>query len=177
MLSIWTVQLAKATISTSSYRTVEIGNDIRSANVSNEITLRGDGKIVFNGKIDPLTINNENKDTVHNNYIDAVTYNINSGSVTFTKDEYLSNPDGNKNSINFNGGLLNIANGAVNDISLVSLGINKTSNIAVDADLAAAKMDTISADSYNIVDGKLNVSNINLLSDANKDKTDYFLCS
>ncbi len=94
---------AKADISASSDRTVEIGNDIRSANVSNEITLRGDGKIVFNGQIDPLTINNKNKDTVHNNYIDAVKYNINSGSVTFTKDDYLSNPDGNKNSINFNG--------------------------------------------------------------------------
>lgn len=162
---------AKADISTSSDRTVEIGNDIRSANVSNEITLRGDGRIVFNGKIDPLTINNENKDTIHNNYIDAVKYNINSGSVTFTKDDYLSNPDGNKNSINFNGGLLNIANGAVSDIALSSIELNKNSNISVDADLAAEKMDTISADSYNIVDGKLNVSNINLLSDANKDKT------
>lgn len=162
---------AKADISTSSYRTVEIGNDIRSANVSNEITLRGDGRIVFNGKIDPLTINNENKDTVHNNYIDAVKYNINSGSVTFTKDDYLSNSDGNKNSINFNGGLLNIANDAVNDIALSSIELNKNSNISVDADLASEKMDTISADSYNIVGGKLNVSNINLLSDADKDKT------
>ena len=162
---------AKADISTSSDRTVEIGNDIRSANVSNEITLRGDGRIVFNGKIDPLTINNENKDTVHNNYIDAVKYNINSGSVTFTKDDYLSNSDGNKNSINFNGGLLNIANDAVNDIALSSIELNKNSNISVDADLASEKMDTIYADSYNIVDGKLNVSNINLLSDANKDKT------
>lgn len=162
---------AKADISTSSDRTVEIGNDIRSANVSNEITLRGDGRIVFNGKIDPLTINNENKDTVHNNYIDAVKYNINSGSVTFTKDYYLLNSDGNKNSINFNGGLLNIANGAVSDIALSSIELNKNSNISVDVDLATEKMDTISADSYNIVDGKLNVSNINLLSDANKDKT------
>ena len=162
---------AKADISTSSDRTVEIGNDIRSANVSNEMTLRGDGRIVFNGKIDPLTINNENKDTVHNNYIDALQYNINSGSVTFTKDEYLSNPDGNKNSVNFSGGLLNLANGTVNDISLASIELNKNSNISVDADLAAEKMDSISADSYNIVGGKLNVSNINLLSDADKDKT------
>ena len=162
---------AKADISTSSDRTVEIGNDIRSANVANEITLRGDGKVVFNGNVTPLTINNENKDTIHNNYIDAVKYNINSGSVTFAKDDYLSNPDGNKNSINFNGGILNIANGTVNDISLASLEINKTSNIAVDADLASEKMDTISADSYNLVDGKLNVSNINLLSDAEKEKT------
>ena len=162
---------AKADISTSSDRTVEIGNDIRSANVSNEITLRGDGRIVLNGKIDPLTINNENKVTVHNNYIDAVKYNINSGSVTFTKDDYLSNPDGNKNSINFNGGLLNLANGTVNDISLASIELNKNSNISVDADLAAEKMDSISADRYKVTDGKLNVSNINLLSDANKDKT------
>ena len=162
---------AKADISASSGRTVEIGNDIRSANVSNEMTLRGDGRIVFNGKIDPLTINNENKDTVHNNYIDALQYNINSGSVTFTKDEYLSNPDGNKNSVNFSGGLLNLANGTVNDISLASIELNKNSNISVDADLAAEKMDSISADSYKVTDGKLNVSNINLLSDANKDKT------
>ena len=162
---------AKADISASSGRTVEIGNDIRSANVSNEMTLRGDGRIVFNGKIDPLTINNENKDTVHNNYIDALQYNINSGSVTFTKDEYLSNPDGNKNSVNFSGGLLNLANGTVNDISLASIELNKNSNISVDADLAAEKMDSISADRYKVTDGKLNVSNINLLSDANKDKT------
>lgn len=161
---------SKADITTTD-KTVEIENDIRSANVSNEITLRGNGKIVFNGNIDPLTINNENKDTIHNSYIDAVTYNLNSGSVTFTKDEYLSNPDGNKNSVNFNGGLLNLANGAVNDISLASIELNKNSDISVDADLAAEKMDRIFADSYKFTDGKLNVSNINLISDADKDKT------
>lgn len=161
---------SKADITTTD-KTVEIENDIRSANVSNEITLRGNGKIVFNGNIEPLTINNENKETVHNSYIDAVMYNLNSGSVTFTKDEYLSNPDGNKNSVNFNGGLLNLANGAVNDISLASIELNKNSNISVDADLGAEKMDSISADSYKFTDGKLNVSNINLISDADKDKT------
>lgn len=162
---------ANANFNVANDKIIKIGNDIRSAYNSNELTLRGLGKIIFDGIVDPITVNNENKDTIHNNYIDDVNYNLNAGSVTFTDDKFLANQNGNLNSINFNGGMLNIANNAVNNIVLANLSLNKTSNISVDADLAIEKMDTISAQNYNITDGTLNVSDINLLSDANKEQT------
>ncbi|CDE59490.1 predicted protein [Fusobacterium sp. CAG:439] len=68
---------------------------------------------------------------------------------------------------------MNIANGVTSDISLNELSVNSNSNIMVDADLAAGKMDTISADKVNeIGEGiNLNVSGINLISDTKAEKT------
>lgn len=160
---------AKATLTTGSSRKLVINDDIRSANAGNEITMQGNGTILFNGVVDPVTLTNENAKTIHNNQIKDVTYNLKSGMVGFSKDSYLSD---NNNSINFNGGMLSVANGAVGAINLEALSLNSDSNIAVDADLANGKMDTISANTVNVTgDAKLNVSGINLISDATKDST------
>lgn len=160
---------AKATLTTGSSRKLVINDDIRSANAGNKITMQGNGTILFNGVVDPVTLTNENAKTIHNNQIKDVTYNLNSGMVGFSKDSYLSD---NNNSINFNGGMLSVANGAVGAINLEALSLNSDSNIAVDADLANGKMDTISANTVNVTgDAKLNVSGINLISDATKDST------
>lgn len=163
---------SKAFLSTSNLKEITVNNDIRSSNISNELKLNGDGKITFNGIVDPLTLTNENSETFHNNFIDGVNYNLNSGTVSFAKDEYL-NGQTNKNTLNFNGGTLNLANGSVGLIDLAALNINANSNIMLDADLAAEKMDKITADSASAnTDAFLNVSNINLLSDAIKDKVE-----
>lgn len=161
---------SKVNLTTQNSKSITINNDIRSSNVANEITMKGDGTITYNGIVDPVTLTNENARTIHNNKIQDVTYNLNSGMVGFSNDNYLSN--GN-NSLVFNGGMLTVANGAVNPINLEALSLNANSNIAVDADLANSKMDTISANTYSFVndDVKLNVNGINLLSDAKTDNT------
>ena len=161
---------SSATLTTSTGRSIIIDDGVRSANVSNEVKMQGNGTILFNGVVDPITLTNENARTIHNNQIKDVQYNLNNGMVAFTKDEYLS---GGTNTLNMNGGMLSVANGAVGDIALKDLTLNANSNIAVDADLANSKMDTISvANPVTIAnDAKLNVSGINLLSDATKDST------
>ena len=161
---------SKVNLTIQNSKSITINNDIRSANVANEITMKGDGTILYNGIVDPVTLTNENARTIHNNKIQDVTYNLNSGMVGFSNDNYLSN--GN-NSLVFNGGMLTVANGAVNPINLEALSLNANSNIAVDADLANSKMDTISANTYSFAndDVKLNVNGINLLSDAKTDNT------
>lgn len=161
---------SKVNLTTQNSKSITINNDIRSTNAANEITMKGDGTITYNGIVDPVTLTNENARTIHNNKIQDVTYNLNSGMVGFSNDNYLSN--GN-NSLVFNGGMLTVANGAVNPINLEALSLNANSNIAVDADLANSKMDTISANTYSFAndDVKLNVNGINLLSDAKTDNT------
>lgn len=161
---------SKVNLTTQNSKSITINNDIRSTNAANEITMKGDGIITYNGIVDPVTLTNENARTIHNNKIQDVTYNLNSGMVGFSNDNYLSN--GN-NSLVFNGGMLTVANGAVNPINLEALSLNANSNIAVDADLANSKMDTISANTYSFAndDVKLNVNGINLLSDAKTDNT------
>lgn len=161
---------SKVNLTTQNSKSITINNDIRSTNAANEITMKGDGTILYNGIVDPVTLTNENARTIHNNKIQDVTYNLNSGMVGFSNDNYLSN--GN-NSLVFNGGMLTVANGAVNPINLEALSLNANSNIAVDADLANSKMDTISANTYSFAndDVKLNVNGINLLSDAKTDNT------
>lgn len=158
---------SSATLTTSTGRSIIIDDGVRSANVSNEVKMQGNGTILFNGVVDPITLTNENARTIHNNQIKDVQYNLNNGMVAFTKDEYLS---GGTNTLNMNGGMLSVANGAVGDIALKDLTLNANSNIAVDADLANSKMDTISADNVT-GSANLNVSGINLLSDATKDST------
>lgn len=160
---------SKSLFRTENLKSINVESDVRSASQSNELKLTGDGKITFNGIVDPLTLTNENKTTVHNNYLDDVIYNLNSGVVTISKDEYL-NGQGNKNTLNFNGGTLNIANNSIGNIDLAALNINSNSNIMLDADLKNEIMDRIIADSVSAnTDAILNVSHINLLSDTEKE--------
>ena len=163
---------SKASLNTQNGKAIIVNDKISSANSANELSLNGDGNISFNNKVQQLTLTNENTNTVHNTYVDGVNYNLNSGMVSFTKDEYL-NGQGNKNTLNFNGGTLNLANNAVGTIDLAAININSNSNIMLDADLAKETMDKITADSATAnKDAILNVSEINLLSDATKDKVE-----
>lgn len=163
---------SKVFLTTENNKSITVNDKISSANSSNELNLNGNGKITFAGIAQKLTLNNNNSNTVHNAYVDGVNYNLNSGMVTFAKDEYL-NGQGNKNTLNLNGGTLNLANNSVGTIDLAAININSNSNIMLDADLAQEKMDKITADSATAnKDAILNVSEINLLSDATKDKVE-----
>ena len=163
---------SKAFLNTQNGKGITVNDKISSANSANELRLNGDGNISFNNKVQQLTLTNENTNTIHNTYVDGVNYNLNNGTVSFTKDEYL-NGQGNKNTLNFNGGTLNLANNAVGTIDLAAININSNSNIMLDADLAKETIDKITADSATAnKDAILNVSEINLLSDAAKDKVE-----
>ena len=74
---------------------------------------------------------------------------------------YLNNIDFTANS-----GLLDMRNGGIEALSLGSLTLNNNLNLAVNADLAASKMDTISAGTYNFNGNNINISNITLLNDS-----------
>lgn len=157
----------------------------------NTVTFKGQGEnsnIVANGIFDPFVANVDNVNLTRNNYDDEITYNLNDGGVlSYNNDLYLydsSKHDGttyNKNSINFQGGTLNLANRSVNDIQLKSLvlgdntdptlQIAKTSYINVDVDLANKKMDTLNAENVKVIDGsKLNLD-MNVISDASSEIT------
>lgn len=157
--------LAQTTLKTSGKMSVD--NNIASANSANTLKMSGNGTLNLNGTVDNLTLVNENSNTVHNNKVTNSIYRLDGGRASFAKDEYLSD---NNNSLIFNGGTLNIANGAVNQININEMSLNSNSNIMVDADLASKTMDTLNASTINIGEGiNLNVSGINLLSDS-KDK-------
>lgn len=83
---------------------------------------------------------------------------------TFTDGKYALN------SITFNGGTLDIANGKATDIKLASLKLSKDSNIMLDVDLANEKMDRFVGTE---VEGSanLNISKLNLISDAKSEET------
>ncbi len=75
--------------------------------------------------------------------------------------------------LNLSSGRLSMVNNAVGTMNLPGFSINGTVNMAVDADLANKTMDKITADNYQVSDdAQLNVDHINLISDANEDKTD-----
>ena len=72
-----------------------------------------------------------------------------------------------------NSGTLSLLNNGVGTMHLPELSLNGAVNMAVDADLANKTMDKITADNYQVSDdAQLNVDHINLISDANEDKTD-----
>jgi len=161
----------QANIDSAADKTVNVNADIYSDSKTNTLSLTGEGEIVFNGVVDPVTITNTNKVTVHNDYLDDVIYNLNGGLVTVANDKYLNGID-NKNILNFNGGTLNIANGSIGNISLAEMNINRNSNIALDADLQNEKMDRITADKYTAsANASLSVVAIRLLNDSYKNTT------
>lgn len=155
------------------------------------------GQVDFSGFFDPATAEVDG-DLTRNGYDDEITYNLNSGTLKYKDDKYLydssmhthkvgeagRNQDLNSaeyntfadgkyalNSINLNGGTLDIANGKASEIKLAKLALNNESNIALDADLANKTMDRFSGDT--VVEGtaKLNIAKLNLVSDATEKET------
>lgn len=154
---------------------VTVTGAIISANKDNILNLSG--LVTLNGLLDPLTANVSDGEFVHNYYADDIAFNLNSGgTLKYTDDKYLYDSAKHEseyalNSINLNGGMLDIANGRASEIKLTKLNLSKDSNVALDADLANKTMDRFSDDT--VVEGtaKLNISKLNLVSDAAEEET------
>lgn len=154
---------------------VTVDGAIISANKDNILNLSG--LVTLNGLLDPLTANVSDGEFVHNYYADDIAFNLNSGgTLKYTDDKYLydSAKHGSEyalNSINLNGGMLDIANGRASEIKLTKLNLSKDSNVALDADLANKTMDRFSDDTVVEGSAKLNISRLNLVSDAAEEET------
>lgn len=158
-------------------KTVTIDGNITSNNIENEVVFDGKGTIIANGIFDPFTAE-VNTTLVKNNYDYAITYNVNKGGVLrYTNDKYLYEQDNHDvagnvrlNTINLYGGTLDLVNGAANTIALADFNVHQNSNLMLDVDLANATMDRISTPATT-VNGNLNITKLNLISDATGDET------
>lgn len=131
---------------------------------------------MFNNTVDPVT-ETVNSLAIHNANVSQVDFMLNNGGqLAFTKDSYLNND--NTNSLNFNGGSLNLMNGVASTIRLQAMDFASAtnspvvSNMYVDVDLANKTMDKLDANTINVGTGStLNVAGMRLLSDAKEDNT------
>lgn len=166
---------AEAELVAMSGRKLTIEDDIRSNNVNNTITLSGDGSIYLNGILDPLTVNTSAENVYRNGYDEDIIWNLNGGTVHYSNDAYLyeSAHHGTTllNTLNFNGGALDLMNGAVNTISLAGLNVSANSNLFVDVDLANRQMDKFDG-TATVTGGKLNVAGMQLISETNNNETE-----
>ena len=162
-------------IAQNSVRTVTIDNAIRSNSEDNTINLGGNGKIILNGILDPVTVVQYAQNVYRNNYDEAVNWELNSGTVHYSNDKYLYNSayhnDATLNSINLNGGSLDLMNGVASDIKLANLQVGANSNLYLDVDLANEKMDRFSDDTNVTTSANINIAGLNLISDAVKNYT------
>lgn len=154
---------------------VTVNGAIISANKDNVLNLSGQVKL--NGLLDPLTANISDGEIIHSYYADDIAFNLNNGgTLKYSDDKYLydSAKHGGEyalNSINLNGGMLDIANGKASDIKLAKLTLTKDSNVMLDADLANKTMDRFTEDTTIEGSAKLNISKLNLISDAAEEET------
>lgn len=161
---------SKASLISNSLKTIIIKDDIRSDHQNNELVLTGAGVIKLYGVLDPLTINTDAGKVYRYNQDDSINWNLNGGTLIYAKDGYLS---GGTNSINFNGGSLDLRNGVASTINLAGLTLSESSNLYLDVDLANNKMDEFNTTSVNTPNSSaiLHVAGLNLISDATKYKT------
>lgn len=171
------------------FTNVSLDSESKIKGNKNEVSFKGE--VNFAGFFDPATANVDGNLT-RSGFDDEITYHLNSGTLKYDNDKYLYDSgkhthaagesgrdtstnvfaDGNYalNSINFNGGTLDIANGKATDIKLAKLTLSKDSNVILDADLANKTMDRFT-DTTVEGSAKLNISKLNLISDAAEEET------
>ncbi len=110
-----------------------------------------------------IEFNNEVKNNTVNMYNGVLKFGTN------TQDD-ISYSGTFADSVNFNyqGGILTLQNGGINSANLGNLTLNNNMDLRLDADLAALKMDTITANSFTSNGNNINISNINVLSATNQ---------
>lgn len=148
------------------------------------------GSITFNNTTDVVDVNLTNSGTVNfDGPLDIPDFKLdfkleltqNAGTMNFstTAIESTAAYNGEIYSFEMNGGLVNIADGSVNTLHINKLNLTGNTNFAIDADLAAEKMDKIQIHDVSgstITEGKvININKINLLSDATQDKINISL--
>ena len=157
---------------------ITLNDNIKSDNGGNNVYFNGNGTIVANGIFDPFTAE-VNTTLVKNNYDYEINYNVNEGGVLrYTNDKYLYEQDNHGvvaehglNTINLNGGTLDLMNGVASTISLAGFNVNQDSNLMLDVDLANRAMDRIDDATAMNVAGNLNITKLNLVSDATGENT------
>lgn len=112
---------------------------------------------------------NINRGTVNfEQKISALDVMMEQANVNVASDDLF---DGNNMTVN-SASNLNMANNAVGTMHLNNFTLNDNLNMSVDVDLANKAMDRLTADSYNLGDNNVNVSNMNLLTSTDRYKTD-----
>lgn len=101
-----------------------------------------------------------------NQSIDNSTVNLYNGTLLMAKDNLLNN-----NNLTLAGGTINMINGSAGTMALSGLNLanGTTTNLQVDADLANLAIDRLTSSSTPTGTGMINVSRVNLLSDAKTD--------
>ena len=156
---------------------ITINDDIRSNSVDNTINFTGNDVITLNGNFDPATANVSSNvvrggSNVHD---ESITYNLNNGGyLQYLDDKILYEAgyhDVNNyyNTINFNGGSLDLRNSTISTIRLDNLAVNANSNLYLDVDLRG---NNISMDKFEVnnpvtaaVGSFINVAGMNIMDD------------
>ena len=149
------------------------GNGIEVTSDDSIITLNGldgDGEFTFNDRLTgvagaKLNLNNANAN--FNKEVSALDVNMNNSTANLGADNLMNGLNMTVNTASN----INMVNNAVGNMHLSNLTLNDNLNLDVDVDLANKSMDRISADSYNLGENKVNVSHMNLTSDATEAKT------
>ena len=160
---------AKAEIIANQGQKIVINDDIRSNDKNNLVVFTGD-RIEFNGVFDPATASMSASKLIRSGYDEAITWDLNGGVLRYTNDNYLYDPTHHNtpallNTMNFNGGALDLRNSMASNILLSAITLNANSSIYVDADLAAGRMDNFGS-TPSTGSAMLHVADINLISDA-----------
>lgn len=117
-----------------------------------DLNINGDktGKVIFNNEVINANIKLDNT----NVYLGTES--------NFDKSQSLT----------LNSGMLSLVNKSIGRMNIPLFSLQGDTDIAVDVDLASKTMDRITASKYDInPEATLNVNHLNLLSDANQDKT------
>ena len=175
--------------------TVEISNNKDGITTAGNINIKGNSTISNNGDgikvtsdTSVITLDATGSEIKINDKLSGVAgsvLDINGGTVNLAKEVSGLDIVANGSNINlqqdnlFNGlnftanenSTLNLANNTVGTMSLNSLTLNNNLNLGVDVDLANSSMDRISANTYNLNDYIVNISKINMLSEAKQEVT------
>ena len=156
---------------------ITIDDSISSNDILNEVYFMG-GIVNFNGNFNNVTADvYDGVELTRGGSDKNINWTIADGTLSYKKDSYLSD---NGNSITFkpvsdtNAGTLNLINGEASTVSLENITIDTYSqgaNLMLDVDLKNKKMDNFGDTPITYVQGKLNISKLNLVSDAQEIST------
>lgn len=149
------------------------GNGIEVTSDDSIITLNGldgDGEFTFNDRLTGVAgakLNMQNATANFGRQVSALDINMDNSTANLRADDLLNGLNVNVNTASN----INMVNNATGTMHLSNLTLNDNLNMGVDVDLANKSMDRISADTYNLGDHNVNVSHMNLTSDATEAKT------
>ena len=128
------------------------------------ININNTGITMADGATDaPTTGVVEFNNTVKNNTVNLYNGTLKFGTNTQNNINYAGTFDDSVD-FNYHGGIVSLQNNGINSANLGNLTLNKDMDLRLDADLAAQKMDTITATSFTDNGNNINISNINVLS-------------